>query len=63
MIVAANKCDLIPEGSDNLERLRAYVTERGYPFYEISGRHDAGHEAAHARHCRPSARASARDGL
>ncbi len=27
---------LIPEGSDNLERLRAYVTERGYPFYEIS---------------------------
>ena len=36
MIVAANKCDLIPEGSDNLERLRRYVTERGYPFYEIS---------------------------
>ena len=36
MIVAANKCDLIPEGSNNLERLRAYVTERGYPFYEIS---------------------------
>lgn len=36
MIVAANKCDLIPDGSDNLERLRSYVTERGYPFYEIS---------------------------
>ena len=36
MIVAANKCDLIAEGSDNLERLRAYVEERGYPFYEIS---------------------------
>ena len=36
MIVAANKCDLIPEDSDNLERLRAYVTERGYEFYEIS---------------------------
>lgn len=36
MIVAANKCDLIPEGSDNLERLRSYVTEKGYPFYEIS---------------------------
>ena len=36
MIVAANKCDLIPDGSDNLERLRAYVTERGYEFYEIS---------------------------
>ena len=25
MIVAANKCDLLPPGSDNLERLRAYV--------------------------------------
>ena len=36
MIVAANKCDLIPEGSDNLERLRSYVTEKGYSFYEIS---------------------------
>ena len=36
MIVAANKCDLIPDGSDNLERLRSHVTERGYEFYEIS---------------------------
>ena len=36
MIVAANKCDLIPEGSDNLERLREYVERRGYAFYEIS---------------------------
>ena len=36
MIVAANKCDLIPEGSDNLDRFREYVTRRGYPFYEIS---------------------------
>ena len=36
MIVAANKCDLIPQGSDNLARLRAYVEARGYPFYEIS---------------------------
>ena len=36
MIVAANKVDLIPDGSDNLERLRTYVTERGYAFYEIS---------------------------
>ena len=36
MIVAANKCDLIPEGSDNLDRLHEYVTRRGYPFYEIS---------------------------
>ena len=29
MIVAANKTDLIPEGSDNLERLRACVQEQG----------------------------------
>lgn len=36
MIVAANKCDLLSEGSDNLDRLRKYVTDRGYPFYEIS---------------------------
>jgi GTP-binding protein len=36
MLVVANKLDLIPEGSDNLERLRAYVTEKGYEFYEIS---------------------------
>ncbi len=36
MIVAANKCDLLEEGSDNIERLRQYVTERGYEFYEIS---------------------------
>ena len=36
MIVAANKCDLIPDGSDNLDRLREYVTARGYEFYEIS---------------------------
>jgi len=36
MIVAANKLDLLPEGSDNLERLRTHVTERGYAFYEIS---------------------------
>ncbi len=36
MIVAANKCDLIPEGSDNLQRLKDYVTDKGYAFYEIS---------------------------
>lgn len=36
MLVAANKCDLIPDGSDNLDRLRDYVTRRGYPFFEIS---------------------------
>ncbi len=36
MLVAANKVDLLPPDSDNLERLRAYVTERGYEFFEIS---------------------------
>ena len=36
MLVAANKLDLIPDGSDNLTRLRDYVTQRGYEFYEIS---------------------------
>lgn len=36
MIVAANKCDLIPEGSDNLERLRNYALDHGCEFYEIS---------------------------
>jgi GTP-binding protein len=36
MIVAANKLDLIPEGSDNLTRLKEYVTAQGYEFYEIS---------------------------
>ncbi len=36
MLVAANKCDLLPPDSDNLERLRSYVTARGYEFYEIS---------------------------
>ena len=44
MIVAANKVDLIPEGSDNLERLRKYVTEKGYEFYEISA---ATHQGTH----------------
>ena len=36
MIVAANKTDLIPAGSDNLERLRASVQAQGLELYEIS---------------------------
>jgi len=36
MIVAANKLDLLPEDSDNLQRLKDYVTGEGYEFYEIS---------------------------
>ena len=36
MIVAANKIDLLPPDSDNLERLRKRVEEAGCEFYEIS---------------------------
>jgi len=35
-IVAANKCDLLPEGSTLLSDFRDYVTELGYQFFEIS---------------------------
>ena len=36
MIVAANKCDLLMPDSDNLDRLRRHVEEKGCPLYEIS---------------------------
>ena len=36
MIVAANKCDLLPPDSDNLERLRKHVENAGCTLYEIS---------------------------
>ncbi|MBE6981197.1 MAG: GTPase ObgE [Ruminococcaceae bacterium] len=36
MIVAANKTDLLPPDSDNLERLRKHVEELGCELYEIS---------------------------
>ena len=36
MIVAANKCDLLPPDSDNLERLRKHCAELGIELYEIS---------------------------
>lgn len=35
-IVAANKCDLLPEDSELLNDFREYVTELGYDFFEIS---------------------------
>ena len=35
-IVAANKCDLLPEDSELLNDFREYVTELGYEFFEIS---------------------------
>ena len=34
-IVAANKCD-IAENRELLEKLKVYVTEKGYPYFEIS---------------------------
>ena len=36
MIVAANKTDLLPPDSDNLERLRQYVEGLGMELYEMS---------------------------
>ncbi len=36
MLVAANKCDLLPQNSDHLQRLREHVTKLGYELYEIS---------------------------
>ena len=35
-IVAANKCDLLGDDRENLERLREHVEARGYRFYEMS---------------------------
>ena len=35
-LVAANKCDLLEPGSDNLERLRAHVEAKGLKLYELS---------------------------
>ncbi len=34
-IIAANKVDALEEGSDNLERLEAYLTQRGVEVYPI----------------------------
>ncbi len=36
MLVAANKCDLLEPGSDNLERLRAHVEAKGMKLFELS---------------------------
>jgi GTP-binding protein len=35
-IVAANKCDLLGDDRAPIQRLREYVTARGYEFFEIS---------------------------
>ena len=44
-LVAANKCDLLGEDREKLDALKAYVTEKGYAFFEISaGAHQGLHE-------------------
>lgn len=35
-IVAANKCDLLYDDRENIERLKAHVEELGYTFFEMS---------------------------
>mgnify|MGYP003182629406 FL=1 len=35
-LVAANKCDLLEPGNDNLERLRAHVEAKGLKLFELS---------------------------
>lgn len=45
MLVAANKCDLLPPNSDNLERLRARAMEAGCDFFEISAATTGGTKA------------------
>ena len=44
-LVAANKCDLLGEDREPVEKLKAYVTGKGYEFFEISaGAHQGLHE-------------------
>ena len=58
-IVAANKCDILGDDRENIERLRAYVEELGYEFYEISAattrgvRELMGHAAARLQELPP----------
>ena len=42
MIVAANKCDLLGDGDEELERFRTYITEKGFEFFELSAATTAG---------------------
>ena len=41
-LVAANKCDLLGDDREPLERLRAHVTARGYEFFALSAATTAG---------------------
>lgn len=41
-IVAANKCDILGENRENIEKLRAHVESLGYEFFELSAATTAG---------------------
>ena len=44
-LVAANKCDLLGDDREKLDELKAYVTGKGFEFFEISaGAHQGLHE-------------------
>ena len=36
MLVAANKCDLLGDDREPIERFQAYIEKKGYEFYEVS---------------------------
>ena len=44
-IVVANKCDLLDEGAESLERLRTHIQALGLPFVEMSAASHQGTEA------------------
>lgn len=43
-IVAANKCDLLGDDRENIERLKAHVEDMGFTFFELSA---AAHNGTH----------------
>ncbi len=43
-IVVGNKCDLLGDGRENVEKLRAHVEAQGYAFFELSA---AAHTGTH----------------
>ena len=66
-LVAANKCDLLEPGSDNLERLRAHVEGKGLRLFELSAASTQGTRelmrAAAGELAAPAARHGVRAGL
>lgn len=41
-MIIANKCDLLEENHENIQKLRAYAQENGYEFMELSAATNAG---------------------